>query len=142
MTAHYTKCTPRKKTAFLRELRRCGLINKAADACRLSRSVLYQHKRKSKTFAADWDHAVDDAVDSVLIEEATRRAVQGVKKPLAYQGELTGDYVREYSDSLLMFLIKGKRPEYRNSISMGRTGEGAPAVVHFSMILPEQLPGS
>ena len=143
MTAHYTKCTPRKKTEFLRRLRQCGLVNKSADLCRLSRSVLYQHKRKSEKFAKKWDQAVDESVDSVLIEEARRRAVDGIRKPLTHLGEFTKDaegninYIREYSDSLLMFLIKAKRPEYRQSALFGgHTGDG-PQTVTFTMVLSE-----
>jgi len=144
MTAHYTKCTPRKKTEFLRRLRECGLVNKSAVLCKLSRSVLYQHKRASAKFATAWDLAVDESVDSVLIEEATRRAVHGVRKPLTHLGEFTHDtegninYIREYSDSLLMFLIKARRPEYRQATLFGKgTGDG-PVSVSFTMVLSEE----
>lgn len=137
MAAHYTKCTPKKKADFLRNLRLCGMVNASADACKLSRSVLYQHKRKSKKFRDAWESAVDDATESVLIEEATRRAVKGVEKPMQHQGKPTGHSITEYSDSLLMFLIKGRRPEYRQgTLLAGRAGEGAPQAVHFTMILP------
>ncbi len=137
MAAHYTKCTPKKKADFLRELRNGGLVNKAAAACRLSRSVLYQHKRRSATFANAWDVAVDESVDLVLIEEARRRAVDGVKKPLHNKGVLTGAYVREYSDSLLMFLIKARRPEYRQSTLFGKGDGDGPVTVSFTMVLSE-----
>lgn len=144
MTAHYTKCTPRKKTEFLRRLRECGLVNKSAALCRLSRSVVYQHKRNSPKFAKAWDQAVDEAVDSVLIEEATRRAVRGVRKPLTHQGEFTKDadgninFIREYSDSLLMFLIKGRRPEYRQATLFGKSTGDGPQTVSFTMVLSNE----
>ena len=43
-------------------------------------------------------------------EEAHRRAVQGIEKPVYQGGRLVGT-VREYSDTLLIFLLKGLRPE-------------------------------
>jgi hypothetical protein len=46
-----------------------------------------------------------------LEEEAWRRAVDGVEEPVGfYRGE-PGAYVRRYSDTLLIFLLKGLRPE-------------------------------
>ena len=46
------------------------------------------------------------AMDIVLEPEAIRRAVEGVEKAVYYQGEPVGT-VREYSDTLLIFLLKG-----------------------------------
>jgi hypothetical protein len=46
-----------------------------------------------------------------LEEEAWRRAVEGVEEPVGfYRGE-PGAYVRRHSDTLLIFLLKGLRPE-------------------------------
>ena len=41
-----------------------------------------------------------------LEAEARRRAVEGVRKPVFYQGVICG-WVGEYSDTLLIFLLKG-----------------------------------
>ena len=41
--------------------------------------------------------------------EARRRAVEGTERPVFYQGGEVG-YVREYSDTLLIFLLKAHRP--------------------------------
>jgi hypothetical protein len=45
-----------------------------------------------------------------LEDEAVRRAYEGWLKPVFYQGRQCGA-VRRYSDKLLMFLLKGWRPE-------------------------------
>jgi hypothetical protein len=44
-----------------------------------------------------------------MIREAWRRAVKGCRKPVYQGGQLVG-YVREFSDLLLIFLIKAARP--------------------------------
>ena len=57
-------------------------------------------------------------MDTVLEPEAIRRAVEGVEKPVYQGGELVG-YVREYSDTLLIFLLKGGKPhKYRENIKI------------------------
>ena len=51
----------------------------------------------------------------MLEREARRRAVEGVEEPVGfYKGEPSA-YVRKYSDTLLIFLMKGARPDkYRD----------------------------
>ncbi len=64
-------------------------------------------------FAAGFAHA--EACDA-LASEARRRAVEGVLKPVYYKGKLVG-FIREYSDTLLMFLMKAAMPEkYRDNV--------------------------
>ncbi len=58
----------------------------------------------------------------MLEAEARRRAVEGVRKPVYCRGEIVGT-VKEYSDTLLIFLMKGARPEkYRDNVRVERTG--------------------
>ncbi|MBX6773030.1 MAG: hypothetical protein IRY83_14975 [Chloroflexi bacterium] len=45
-----------------------------------------------------------------LEAEAWRRAVDGVERPVYQNGQRVGA-VREYSDTLLIFLLKGGRPQ-------------------------------
>ena len=56
----------------------------------------------------------------LLEDEALRRAVEGVEKPISVNGETK--IIREYSDTLLIFLLKGAAPEkyrerYEHAIS-------------------------
>ena len=60
-------------------------------------------------FKALYNEAHEDALDQ-LEEEARRRAVDGVLKPVYQRGRLVGR-IREYSDTLLITLLKGKRPD-------------------------------
>lgn len=75
----------------------------------IGRSTAYDRYARDEGFAARWRAAMDDAAD-VLEAEALRRATRGVDEPVFYKGERVGT-VRKYSDTLLIFLLKGARPE-------------------------------
>jgi len=59
-----------------------------------------------------------------LEDEAYHRAVEGIEKPVGwYQGK-PGGTVTEYSDTLLIFLLKGRRPEkFAESRRVHMTGQ-------------------
>jgi hypothetical protein len=64
-----------------------------------------------------------------MLLEARRRATQGIKRKKFYKGEAILDpqtgqpFIEcEYSDALLMFLIKAHRPEYRDSFKHEHRG--------------------
>lgn len=100
------------KEIFLEALSRCGHVT---EACRLSgvnKATVYRHRKSDPKFAQAWAEAADLGVES-LIDEARRRAFEGCDEPVYYRGEVVGS-VKKYSDVLLMFLIKGHRPEYRD----------------------------
>ena len=119
------------KALFLEHLALTGNVKLAADAARVARRTAYNHRDADKEFAAAWTAAMDEAAD-VLEAEARRRAVAGVDEPVIYEGKLSGTYVndkgqpvtettpgarlipltvKKYSDTLLIFLLKGARPE-------------------------------
>jgi hypothetical protein len=102
--------TAHVKAAFVRQLEACGNVRLAAQQVGFAASCLYEHRRRDPAFAAAWDAAMDVAMDTVLEPEAIRRAVDGVEKPVYHEGEQVGT-VRQYSDTLLIFLLKGWRPE-------------------------------
>jgi hypothetical protein len=117
--------TPKKRTLFLTALAESGNVLKAAKRIRCSRTLVYRRRREDAAFAKAWDAALAEAMDTVLEPEAVRRAVEGVLKPVYHHGEEVGQ-VREYSDTLLIFLLKGGKPaRYRERFE--HTGaEGAP----------------
>ncbi len=51
-----------------------------------------------------------EEVADLLEAEAWRRAVEGVEKPVGWYKGKPGGYVREYSDTLLIFPLRGLRP--------------------------------
>lgn len=67
--------------------------------------------RKDPAFAARYDEAIERGTD-VLEDEARRRAVEGVDRPVFQGGECVG-HVREFSDNLMTILLGGRRDKYR-----------------------------
>jgi len=110
--AHYPKLTDKKIEEFLEELRKDGNVTRACTFIGISRTVIYYRKKKDPEFAEAWSEAVQRGIDG-LIDEAKRRAYSGITDPVYHKGERVG-YKQVYSDTLLMFLIKGNRPEYRD----------------------------
>lgn len=119
-----TKFTDRARENFLAVLRETCNVTRAAAACGISRRTAYDHRKADETFAELWDDAEQEAVDR-LEREAWRRGVEGVDKPITYQGEITATY-KDYSDRMLELLLKAHRPaKYRERFE--HTGkDGAP----------------
>lgn len=104
-----------QRSAFLEALASFGTVRHACEAADVGRSTVYEWREEDADFAAAWDAALEEAADT-LEREAMRRAAEGVDKPVFQGGALVG-FVREYSDTLLIFLLKGLRPEkYRERV--------------------------
>jgi hypothetical protein len=83
---------------------------RAAKAAGVGRSTAYLWRQQDPEFAQKWDEAVAEGIDW-LEEEARRRAVEGFnKRPIYHRGVIVGE-IRQYSDKLLMFLLKRRMPE-------------------------------
>jgi hypothetical protein len=90
-------------------------VSDACDVAGLSRRSAYDWREADEAFREEWDAIVDKHMDA-LENEIYRRAYQGTNKPVFYQGEKCGE-VKEFSDTLAMFILKGHRPEkYRENI--------------------------
>lgn len=101
----------RKKALFLEAYALCGNITRAAEQIGVTRQAHYEWL-KDEGYARKFGDATEMAGDR-LEEEARRRAVDGVEEPVFYLGEQVST-VRKYSDTLLIFLLKGARPtKYR-----------------------------
>lgn len=98
-----------RKRAFLAKLAETGRVRPAAGEAGIPTSTLYGWRRKDPDFARAWTDALDHGAD-LLEDEAVRRALDGTERPVFYGGARIGE-VREYSDSLLMFLLKARRPQ-------------------------------
>ena len=97
------------KPDFIAALAESGNITLAARAAGVGRRTVYDAQKADESFAAAWAEAEDIAAD-LLEEEARKRAVDGTPEPVYYKGQMVGA-VRRYSDNLLMFLLKARRPE-------------------------------
>jgi hypothetical protein len=99
---------PKRKEMFLDEFRKHGNVSQACRATDVPRRIAYRWKEEDEEFAVEWEEAKNDAGDA-LEQEARRRAVDGIAKPIWYKGEYVGS-VHEFSDTLLIFLLKGAKP--------------------------------
>lgn len=106
-----------KKAAMLVALAETGNVRLAAEAAGIHRATHYRWLDEDPKYALAVSDAMENAAD-LLEAEAKRRAVEGVAEPLVSAGKLVTT-VQRYSDTLLIFLLKGARPEkYRERVSV------------------------
>lgn len=105
-----------KRRKFIEALASGATVSAAAKAAGVDRALVYRERKADSDFRANWDAAIEEGTD-LLLGEARRRAVEGTEKPVHYKGGpvLNDDgaplVVREYSDTLLIFLLKSRDPE-------------------------------
>lgn len=145
------------KTTFLHSLAETGELRRACLSIDVPVWLLFQWRKKDAQFAEDWATALE-AGKAILEAEAYRRAIEGTRKPLYYQGqpiylyrsvldELGRPVVDEngrekrevvrdengqpvqaaevnYSDSILMAMLKAHVPAYQDKTKVELTGAG------------------
>jgi len=124
--------TGKWKGIFLRELAESGNVTGSCKRARVAYETARKHRQKDKKFGEAWDLALEQAAD-LLEAEARRRAYTGWEEPVFGSGgadPVTGKAVgtvevgriRRYSDTLLIVLLKGCRPEkYRENFNLKQT---------------------
>lgn len=137
------KGRPRWWRAYLAALAQTGNRRKAAAAAKIHRSTPAKYLEDHPDLRPEWDAAVAEAMDAatdLLEEEARRRAVTGVLEPVFHGGKRVGT-IRRYSDTLLIFLLNGARPEkYRHRHEL--TGkDGAPLAPPVLNVVVKRAPG-
>lgn len=132
MARRRAKPTPKKLAQFLEDLAETGNVVLSAEMCNLDRRALYRLRKDNEEFRQAWDESVEQSSD-YLEAEARRRAIDGlVQKKFDKDGAPiidpeTGEqyFERAYSDTLLIFLLKGARPEkFRDRQQLEHTGPG------------------
>lgn len=103
------RTTHQKQQVFLERYAEDGTITHAATAAGITRRTHYNWLESDEDYAEAF-HAAEDAVGDMLEQEAIRRASQGVERAVYHRGEVVGTE-RHYSDTLLIFLLKGHKPE-------------------------------
>lgn len=108
----------RSKRARLTEAQRQAFLEHLAEgwtvfaSCKVAgirrRQTVYDIRGRDQEFSDEWDSAIEAGVQ-VLEQEARRRAVDGYERPV-YQGGVLVGSVQEFSDPLLMFLLRARRP--------------------------------
>ena len=101
-----------KKKAFLESFARIGIVSTAAVEAGIARRTVYSWQEVDDEFAAAFRQAEIEATEA-MEQEAYRRGVLGTEKPV-YQGGVKVGTVREFSDVLLIFMLKARNPgKYR-----------------------------
>jgi hypothetical protein len=111
-----------KKRAFLAAFALFGTISRASEAAEISRANHYNWLKDDdgEIYAKAFEDAKQRACDA-LEQEARRRAMEGVEKPIVRNGFVVDTYT-EYSDTLLIFLMKGAMPDkYKDRIHQEHT---------------------
>jgi hypothetical protein len=120
---------------FFKVLGECANVSRACEQACISRDHVYDVKRADKEFSKRWDDAYEQGFYK-FEEEAARRAFEGYEKPV-YRNGVVVDYVKEYSDTLVNLMLKGRmRKIYgdRQEIKIDRSGD-AP----YAKLSDEQL---
>lgn len=97
------------KKRFLEHYKNLFVIGKACEATGICRKTVDRWRTGDSEFRESFEAARQDVTES-LEKEAIRRAYEGVQKPVFQGGKLVG-HVQEYSDTLLIFLLKGAAPD-------------------------------
>jgi hypothetical protein len=111
------------KQAFLEAVAQGLTVTKAAQRAGRPRMYFYEQRRIDEQFRLEWADANEQGSD-LLEEEARRRAVEGVSQP-HYDKDGNLKYVKvEYSDTLLIMLLKAARPaKFRDSFKADASDE-------------------
>ncbi len=125
---------------LLARLAETGNISAACLLVGIDRKTFYKRRDAEPAFAEAVAEALDAACDTLELE-ARRRAAEGlVRKKFTKAGdpiidpETKRQYVeREYSDTLLIFLLKAHRPEkFRENVRHEHAGKVEVDVSHLS----------
>lgn len=104
------KFTKSFKEAFLFKLEiNGGNVHQALEGDKNLIRMVYRHRDTDEEFRKQWVKAIETGAQR-LEDEALRRAIEGVDEPLMYQGEIATT-VKRYSDPLLMFLLRARKPD-------------------------------
>jgi len=97
------------KQTFLDNLARCGVISASAKAAGIKTiATIHRWRKDDPAFGEAFDEAMLTAADSLEVE-ARRRAVEGVVSTRFTKDGEPYDEIK-YSDTLLLALLKAKKP--------------------------------
>lgn len=118
--------TEARKNNFLAALKETCNVTEAAKIAGFTARTAYNHRVSDPDFKERWD-AVEIEVRDKIEGEIWRRGVEGIDKPIFYQGKPVAT-VKEYSDRMLELLAKGHmKDRYGDQSKVELTGkDGAP----------------
>lgn len=86
-----------------------GTILGACKVVGVGRTTVYEWRANDPGFAAKME-VVETEITEILENHAMQRATEGVRRSVFFQGQAVGTE-NEYSDALLMFLLKARAPD-------------------------------
>jgi hypothetical protein len=98
-----------RQARFLAAYAECASIKVACRWAHVTPSAHYQWLENDPEYPAKFRKAGERAA-RVYRDEATRRAVQGIRKAVRYKGKVIA-WDTEYSDSLMLAFLKATAPE-------------------------------
>ena len=110
-----------KINRFLRHYATGATLTESYKVSGLARST-YRDLRDNDEEFAEWLKGAEESSTDLMLTEAFRRGVRGVPEPTGWYKGDAGGTVQRYSDNLLMFLLKERRPEFRDKFEL--TGQG------------------
>jgi hypothetical protein len=117
--------TPKQK-AFLAAYSRCAHIGQAAKTAKVNRQSHPLWLKESAVYRAAWDQTLE-LIGSMAEDAAVERGIHGVKKLVLYKGrpvKVNGKplYETEYSDQLLLAVLRKFKPEYKERQAIEHAG--------------------
>ncbi|WP_187334778.1 hypothetical protein [Novosphingopyxis iocasae] len=103
--------TRARQMGFIDALAACGCVAEAAGRVGISARSAYRLRARPEaaSFRAAWDAALDHAVERIA-DAAFGRAMNGVERPIFFQGQQVGSW-RQYDERLAMFILTRRAPE-------------------------------
>lgn len=121
-----------RQLALLAAYRQCAHVTRASQLAGVTRTTHYAWLKENADYRDAFQEAEQEAA-VVLEEEAHRRAVLGVLKPVYQGGQLVG-YETVYSDRLLELLMIGKNPNKYGKRNIGFTDRDGRDLIPISTV--------
>lgn len=107
---------PEYKRQIVEMTQRGMFLSEISQSLDIAQSTIRRWREQDAEFGQQFEDALSAYMDTVE-KEAVRRAVEGIMEPVVSQGRVVMDpqapgqplRVRKYSDSLMMFILRGRR---------------------------------
>lgn len=94
--------TEAEQSRFLKALAECGVVASACRTARVSDATVYLLRKSNDDFRAAWEDALETATDA-LESEARRRALEGIREPVIYQGQPSPMWERDLDGDIMLY---------------------------------------
>lgn len=127
------RTTKKRQEDFLLAFEELANIKRACEKSKVPRRTFYDWL-ENESFKKKYEKSEKIAI-SVLEDEAYRRAVTGTNKPVFQGGKKVGS-IKEFSDTLLIVLLKARAPEkYKDRVSNEHSGPNGGPIEQKNIII-------